>query len=114
MAQILGVLCRRNLLGVGLYFHSVAEFSGAVHEVEFLLCIVELAFYLTETLKVLVAVGDIQNLGAFYAEYLLVDGLADFLFQYIHRFGSQSGRLVVLVAELLAQQGFYGTIEQLL
>ena len=114
MAQILCVLCRRNLLGVGLYFHSVAEFSGAVHEVEFLFCVIELAFYLTETLKVLVAVGDIQNLGAFYAEYLLVDGLADFLFQYIYSFGSQSGRLVVLVAEFLAQQGFYGTIEQLL
>ena len=114
MTQILGVLCRRNLLGVDLYFHSVAEFSGAVHKVEFLFCIVELAFYLTETLKVLVAVGDIQNLGAFYAEYLLVDGLADFLFQYIHCFGGQSGRLVVLVAEFLTQQCFYGTIEQLL
>ena len=68
MAQILGILCRRNLLGVGLYFHSVSEFSGAVHEVEFLLCVIELAFYLTETLKVLVVVCDIQNLSAFYAE----------------------------------------------
>ena len=47
--------------------------------------------------RVRTAVADgIQNLSAFYAEYLLVDGLADFLFQYIYSFGSQAA--VVLVA----------------
>ena len=75
MTKFLCILGRSDLLSVCLYLHAVAEFTCAVHEVEFFLCVIELAFHLAETLKVLVVVGDIEYLGAFDAKDLLVDGL---------------------------------------
>ena len=114
MAQFLSILCRSYLLCVGLHLHTVAKFARAVHVVEFLLCIIQLTLHLTETLKVLIVVGDVQHLNAFYAIHLLIDGLTYMFFQSVDHVDGQSALFVVLIAKLLSQQGLYGAVEHLL
>ena len=114
MAQFFGVLCRSYLLGVSLHLHTVAELARAVHVVEFLLCIIQLTLHLTETLEVLIVVGDVQHLSAFYAIHLLIDGLTDMFFQSVDHINGQSALFVVLIAKFLSQQCLYGAVEHLL
>ena len=114
MAQFLSILCRSYLLCVGLHLHTVAKFARAVHVVEFLLCIIQLTLHLTKTLKVLIVVGDVQHLGAFYAIHLLIDGLTDMFFQSVDHVDGKSALIVVLIAKLLSQQCLYGAVEHLL
>ena len=114
MAQFLSILSRSYLLCISLHLHAVAEFARAVHVVEFLLRIIQLTLHLTETLKVLIVVGDVQHLSAFYAIHLLIDGLTYMFFQSVDHVDGQSALFVVLIAKLLSQQGLYGAVEQLL
>ena len=114
MAQFFGVLCRSYLLGVSLHLHTVAEFARALHIVELLLRIIQLTLHLTETLEVLIVVGDVQHPCAFYAIHLLIDGLTDMFFQSVDHVDGQSALFVVLIAQLLSQQGLNRAVEQLL
>ena len=103
VTQVFIVSCLLNSLLVCFNSKTVAELAGALQIVKLFLCAIELSLYIAETLEIFVAVCNLQYLGTYNTEQLLVDDTLNILLEHLNSLWCKTLALVFNIAKVLAQ-----------